>query len=226
MEACGVGIASRPRAAPRGEGCGRPVDLDLTSDQELFLQTTTRFIEASCPLTAVRAARTPERDAGARVPQAGGRAGLVRHARPRGARWGPGIGQRGARRGPDRPGPRRRAPTRVRSSAPTWWPTPSSQEGNARTSRRKVLPRPAVGRRVGDLGGDRLRRRRRSRRRVSSARQRAGGYVLSGTKTLVQDAHRSAWMLVTAADRRRAGAVSGAGRHHRGDHHASSTAWT
>ena len=42
---------------------GPAVDLDLTTDQELFLQTTTRFIEATCPLTAVRqhaaARRTP-----------------------------------------------------------------------------------------------------------------------------------------------------------------------
>jgi alkylation response protein AidB-like acyl-CoA dehydrogenase len=40
------------------------VDVDLTSDQELLLQTTSRFIESACPLTAVRALAEDGKDAG------------------------------------------------------------------------------------------------------------------------------------------------------------------
>jgi alkylation response protein AidB-like acyl-CoA dehydrogenase len=40
------------------------VDVDLSSDQELLLQTTRRFIESTCPLTEVRNLSTGARDAG------------------------------------------------------------------------------------------------------------------------------------------------------------------
>ncbi len=40
------------------------MDVDLTSDQELLLQTTSRFIESACPLTAVRALSEDGKDAG------------------------------------------------------------------------------------------------------------------------------------------------------------------
>src|SRR5438270_6925621 len=45
------------------EGCAA-VDLDLTSDQELLLQTTERFIESACPLTRVRELADADRNAG------------------------------------------------------------------------------------------------------------------------------------------------------------------
>src|SRR5262249_26460854 len=40
------------------------VDVDLSSDQELLFQTTSRFIESTCPLTEVRALSAGNRDAG------------------------------------------------------------------------------------------------------------------------------------------------------------------
>jgi alkylation response protein AidB-like acyl-CoA dehydrogenase len=41
------------------------VDVDLSSDQELLLQTTVRFIESACPLAKVRELTTSDKDAGA-----------------------------------------------------------------------------------------------------------------------------------------------------------------
>ncbi len=194
MEARGVG--SQPgagRASTRG--MWPAVDLDLTTDQELFLQTTTRFIEATCPLTAVRQNAAAREDAGPEyrrqaaelgwfamlVPEefGGGSvsengmldAALVAQARGAALQPGPYIG------------------TNVVAFALSREGTPDQQA--------KVLPlllsgeesatwaETGSGPDPGPTGGVR-------------ARQQAGGYLLSGTKTLVHDAHRSAWLLVTA----------------------------
>ena len=63
-----------------------PVDLDLSDDQELFRETTTRFIEARCPLPKVRElADTPVAHDPAMLGDAG-ELGWFARLRPRGIR--------------------------------------------------------------------------------------------------------------------------------------------
>jgi alkylation response protein AidB-like acyl-CoA dehydrogenase len=172
------------------------VDVDLTSDQELFRRTTTRFIEATCPLGAVRESTTTGADAGGEyrrqaaelgwfamlVPEelGGGRvsenglldAALVAQARGAALQPGPFVG------------------TNVVAYA-------LAEEGN-QDHQSKVLPLLLSGDEsatwaVASSAADG------SPEAGVLARQDAVGYVLSGTKDFVQDAHRSAWMLVTAA---------------------------
>ncbi len=174
----------------------RVVDVDLTGDQELFLQTTTRFIEAACPLSSVRQSTTTGADAGAEyrqqaaelgwfamlVPEelGGGRvsenglldAALVAQARGAALQPGPFVG------------------TNVVAYA-------LAEEGN-HDQQGKVLPlllsgdESATWAVTGSAADG-------SPEAGVQARQQAVGYVLSGTKVFVQDAHRSAWILVTAA---------------------------
>jgi alkylation response protein AidB-like acyl-CoA dehydrogenase len=166
------------------------VDLDLSSNQELFLETSSRFIDAAYPLSAVRA-HAPEADPGAEywrqaaelgwfamlVPEelGGGSvsgngvldAALIAHAR--GARLQPGafVG------------------TNVVAHA--------LSGDRIEDHHRKVLDALVSGEQSatwapsGPGGGVGV-----------TARRRSGGYVLSGRKLLVQDGHRSAWILVTA----------------------------
>jgi len=189
------------------------VDVDLTSDQDLLLQTTTRFIEAACPLTAVRQAISTGADAGATgtdagatgatgpdagaeyrrqaaelgwfamlVPEelGGGRvsnnglldASLIAEARGAGLQPGPFVG------------------TNVVAHA-------LAEEGS-QDQQSKVLPLLLSGDEsatwaVAGSAADG------SPEAGVRARRETGGYVLSGTKAFVQDAHRSAWILVTAA---------------------------
>ncbi len=171
------------------------MDLELTSNQELFLQTSARFIESTCPLTAVREHASEGADAGPEyrrqaaelgwfamlVPEDLGGGSVSDNdvldvaliAQARGAMLQPGafVG------------------TNVVAYALSKEGTPDHQA--------KVLPVLLAGDEpaswaVTGLGGDR------GPAAGVHARPRGGGYVLSGAKTLVQDAHRAAWLLVTA----------------------------
>ena len=90
-------VASTPVAEwPRGRS---RVDLELSDDQELFRETTARFIDARCPIPRVRelADSAVAHDPG--TARRGRRARLVRPVRARGARRRHRVGVGGARRG-------------------------------------------------------------------------------------------------------------------------------
>ncbi len=171
------------------------VDVDLTSDQELLLQTTTRFIDATYPLSVVRGGTATGADAGPEyrrqaadlgwyamlVPEelGGGRvsdnglldAALIGQARGAALQPGTFFG------------------TNVVAYALAEEGTPDQQA--------KVLPgllsgdESATWAMTGPGGGGNL-------TGGVEGRRQAGGYSLSGTKTFVQDGDRSAWLLVTA----------------------------
>jgi alkylation response protein AidB-like acyl-CoA dehydrogenase len=172
------------------------VDLELTSNQELFLQTSTRFIEATYPLTAVREHATEGADAGPDYRRQAAELGWFAMLVPEDLRGGSVsdndvldvalIAQ--ARGAALQPGPF--VGTNVVAYALSMEGTPDQQA--------KVLPvllsgdEPATWAMTGP-GRDR------GPEAGVHARRGGGGYVLSGAKTLVQDAHRAAWILVTAA---------------------------
>jgi alkylation response protein AidB-like acyl-CoA dehydrogenase len=172
------------------------VDVELSSDQQLFSETAARFIESACPLTKVRElADSPSGLEPEYVRQAGELgwfALLVPEEYGGGSISGHGLAdaaivaeQRGRLL---QPGPF--VPTNVVAYALS---TAADAELRA-----KVLPALASGEALatwalGDGSGD--------WRPESGARaaRRGGGYVLSGAKGLVHDAGVADWLLVTAA---------------------------
>lgn len=171
------------------------LDLDLTEDQELFRQTTARFIEASCPLTEVRALMDtstglgdgylrqaaelgwfamllPEEHGGGSISGEGVRdAAIVAEERGRGLQPGPFV------------------PMNVVGFA-------LGHQGSEE-QKSKVLPALAAGEATATwvLAGPEGDWRPGSAVRAA---ERAGSFELSGTAGLVQDAHVADWLLVTA----------------------------
>jgi alkylation response protein AidB-like acyl-CoA dehydrogenase len=172
------------------------VDVDLTSDQELLRETTTRFIESTCPLTVVRGLVDRTQEIGADYRRQAGELGwfamLVPESLGGGTMSGNGmldaaiIAQaRGAQLQPG---------TFVGTNVVAY---ALSMEGSE-DQQDKVLPALLSGQAsatwaaagpAGDWQPE----------AGVKADGRPGGYVLSGSKTLVQDADASDWMLVTAA---------------------------
>src|SRR5437763_536704 len=102
------------------------MELELTSDQELFLETTRKFVDSECPITRVRELIDDpvgfDRDTWRRGAR-GRRAGGGGERRP--ARAGPGAGP-GARPAGEgvaglRPGPGRRPGGGRGGGGPGWW---------------------------------------------------------------------------------------------------------
>jgi alkylation response protein AidB-like acyl-CoA dehydrogenase len=172
------------------------VDLDLTSDQELFLQTSTRFIEATYPLTSVRGNGPAGADAGAEYQRQAAELGWFAMLVPEDLGGGS-VSDNGvldaalvalARGAALQPG------AFVGTNMVAYG---LAAEGT-QDQQAKVLPTllsgdesatwavTGPGREAGPDGGVR-------------ARRAAAGYVLSGSKILVQDAQQAAWILVTAA---------------------------
>jgi alkylation response protein AidB-like acyl-CoA dehydrogenase len=171
------------------------VDVGLTSDQELLRDTTTRFIEAACPLTTVRELTERDRDAGPdyrrQAAELGWFAMLVDEEHGGGSISDNPVvdasiiaAARGARL---QPGPF--VATNVVASA-------LSAAGD-HDQRAKVLAPLLSGQATAtwaaagpagewDAGSG------------VSATARGGGFVLTGSKTLVQDGDTSDWVLVTA----------------------------
>jgi alkylation response protein AidB-like acyl-CoA dehydrogenase len=171
------------------------VDVDLTSDQELLRETTTRFIETACPLTAVRDLADGKREIGADYRRQAGELGwfamLVPEALGGGTMSDNGMIDAsiiGLARGAQlQPGTF--VGTKVVAYA-------LAAEGST-DQQDKVLPALLAGQAsatwaaagpAGDWSLD----------TGVKAVHRSGGYVLTGSKTLVQDADNSDWMLVTA----------------------------
>ena len=176
------------------------MELDLTEDQEFFVETTRRFLEAEC--ADRRPCRTLADDPWASTAGvgAGRRAGLDLAARARGRRWG-----QPQRRGSARP--RASSPRRwvgwsrpVRSGPPTSspprWPTavrpscgPRASRDHRRRDRRRVVrrrPRWWLGR------GGRRNHRHARRRRLRARRDRdAGRSGRAGRRAARHRAHRS-----------------------------------
>jgi alkylation response protein AidB-like acyl-CoA dehydrogenase len=172
------------------------VDLNLTSDQELFVQTSRRFIETSYPLTAVRDHIGGYGDAGAdyrlKAAELGWFAMLVPEELGGGSVSGNGVLDAAlvaqARGAALQPGPF--VGTNVVALA--------LSEGGGADEHASVLSSLVSGEAAATWatsapGGD-------GAPDAGVRAERAGdGYRLSGTKTLVQDADRAAWLLVTAA---------------------------
>lgn len=172
------------------------MDLDLTSDQALLLQTTQRFIEATCPLTRVRELAEGDKDAGAdyrrQAAELGWFAMLAADEHGGGSVSGNAVADAAiiaeARGAALQPGPF--VGTNVVAFA-------VSAAGDA-DQQAKVLAPILAGDAVATWaaagpGGDWT-----AGAGVQATAQ-GSGFVLSGTKTLVQDADRADWMLVTAA---------------------------
>jgi alkylation response protein AidB-like acyl-CoA dehydrogenase len=171
------------------------VDVDLTSDQELLRETTTRFIETACPLTTVRQLADGKGEIGPDYRRQAGELGwfamLVPEALGGGTMSGNGMIDASiialARGAQLQPG------TFVGTNVVAY---ALASEGSS-DQQDKVLPALLSGQAsatwaaagpAGDWSLDTGVR----------AEHRPGGYVLTGTKTLVQDADTSDWMLVTA----------------------------
>jgi alkylation response protein AidB-like acyl-CoA dehydrogenase len=171
------------------------VDVGLTTDQELLRDTTTRFIEAACPLTRVRELSTGDRDAGPDYRQQAAELGwfamLVAEEHGGGSISDNPVVDAAiiavARGAQLQPGPF--VGTNVVAYA-------LSEAGDA-AQREKVLAPLLSGEAAAtwaaagptgewDLGAG------------VHAAARDGGFVLTGTKTLVQDADTSDWILVSA----------------------------
>jgi alkylation response protein AidB-like acyl-CoA dehydrogenase len=172
------------------------VDVDLTSDQELLRETTTRFIESACPLTTVRGLVDGTQDVGPdyrrQAAELGWFAMLVPESLGGGTMSGNGmldaaiIAQaRGAQLQPA---------TFVGTNVVAY----ALSTAGSQDQQDKVLPALLSGQASGTWaaagpGGDW------QPDAGVTASNRPGSYVLSGSKTLVQDAGTSDWMLVTAA---------------------------
>jgi len=177
-------------------GRSRTVDLDLTSDQELFVETSNRFIESSYPLSKVRAngpdggdEATGYRSQAAElgwfsmlVPEelGGGSisgdgvfdAALIAQARGAALQPGPFVGTNVVACALSIDGDEEQKAEVLPAvlsgqAAATWAVTGASADGS-----------PTAG---------------------VTARRCDSGFVLSGVKTVVQDAHRVDWILVSAA---------------------------
>ena len=111
------------------EGRSR-VDFLLTDDQQLFRETTRKFLEDTAPLDAVR--RVADEEPGRLRPRwwrRGRRARLGLDAGARGPRRRECLRPRPARPGPGGRGDGPAGLTRARWSPPTWWPRPCPELG-------------------------------------------------------------------------------------------------
>ena len=161
------------------------MDIDLSEDQELFRETTARFIEARCPIATVRAMADdpPLRDPGvARATRAS--SGGTPSSSPRNSAAGSRLGGPDARRGhrgrrarPHRPAGPVRGDQR-RGLRPRRSGTTHQQE--------TWLPRLASGDYSGGVGDQR--RFGHPRAGALTARARGAGFELSGTAGLVAEA--------------------------------------
>ena len=177
--------------------CDGAVDLDLTSDQELFRETTARFIESACPLTTVRALAESETgvdpDYLSKAADLGWFAMLLPEEHGGGSISGEGL---------------RDAAIVAEERGRLLQPGPfvggnvvafAVSESGTEAQQAALLPALASGDSTAAwaLAGE-------SGDWTPGAGARAtpdaGGYVLAGTAGLVQDAHLADWLLVTAAD--------------------------
>ena len=176
------------------------MDVDLSSDQELLLQTTTRFIESTCPLPQVRALSTGDRDAGPdyrrQAAELGWFALLVPESQGGGSVSGNGVldaalvaTARGAQLQPG---------SFVGTNVTAYALAAETEAGGDGGDHVKVLARLLSGEDAASWaaagpGGE-------WDAGAGVHATRAGdGYTLTGTKTFVQDADRVDWLLVTAA---------------------------
>ena len=168
------------------------MDLQRNDDQELFRETTRRFLESTCPVPTVRqwAEKEPS-GLPVRLVAAGGRARLDVAAGGRGRRRGQRLGPRPARPGTGGRGDGPAGVARARCCRPTWWPPPSASSG-AEAQRSEVLPGIVSGRDRRHLVPGRARRRLvgRGRRPARPRRRPADGFVLDGVKAPVEAAAR------------------------------------
>jgi alkylation response protein AidB-like acyl-CoA dehydrogenase len=172
------------------------VDLDLTSNQELFVQTSTRFIESAYPLTTVRENGSQGADPGPEYRRQAADLGWFAMLVPEDLGGGS-VSENGlldaaliaqTRGATLQPGPF--TGTNVVAHAISVAGSPDQQA--------KVLPGLISGEEsatwaVAAPGGDG------APDGGVRADARSGGYVLSGVKTFVADANRCAWILVTAS---------------------------
>jgi alkylation response protein AidB-like acyl-CoA dehydrogenase len=177
------------------------VDLDLTSDQELMRETAARFIQSACPLTAVRELTADHGASGAeyrrQAAELGWFAMLVPDEFGGGSVSGNGVVDAAVV-----------AEERGRVLQPgAFVPANAVARGlvidGSADQQAKVLPALAAGEAtatwavaepLGDWWPD----------GAVVAEERGAAFVLTGTKTFVQDASSSDWLLVTAG-----GAASG-----------------
>jgi alkylation response protein AidB-like acyl-CoA dehydrogenase len=175
------------------------VDVDLTSDQELLVETTSRFIESTCPLSEVRALSNGDRDAGPdyrrQAADLGWFAFLVPEAHGGGSVSGNGVldaalvaTARGAQLQPG---------AFVGTNVVAFALAASADSVDGDGDHAKALARLVSGDDAAawaaagpagewDAGAG-----------VEAVPQ-GGGYTLTGTKTFVQDADTVDWLLVTA----------------------------
>jgi alkylation response protein AidB-like acyl-CoA dehydrogenase len=166
------------------------VNLDLTSNQELFLETSTRFMEAAYPLSAVRE-HAPAADPGPayrrQAAELGWFAMLVPEDLGGGSVSGDGVldaaliaQARGARLQPG-------------SFVGTNVVADALAADGVEDHHRKVLAALVAGEESATWAWSQP-----PGAGVVVARRPGGSYVLSGTKQLVQDPNNSTWILVTA----------------------------
>ena len=175
------------------------MDVDLSSDQELLLETTKRFIEATCPLPEVRALSAGDRDPGPEYRRQAAELGwfalLVPESQGGGSVSGNGVLDAAlvatARGAQLQPGPF------VGTNITAYALAAEAEAGGDAGDHAKVLARLLSGEdaaswaaagRAGEWDAG-----------AGVRAERAGdGYRLTGTKTFVQDADRVEWLLVTA----------------------------
>jgi alkylation response protein AidB-like acyl-CoA dehydrogenase len=175
------------------------VDVDLTSDQELLVETTRRFIESTCPLTEVRTLSNGDRDAGPdyrrQAADLGWFAFLVPESHGGGSVSGNGVldaalvaTARGAQLQPG---------SFVGTNVVAFALAAAAEGADGGGDHAKALARLVSGEHAAswaaagpagewDAGAG------------VEATATGGGYALTGTKTFVQDADIVDWLLVTA----------------------------
>jgi alkylation response protein AidB-like acyl-CoA dehydrogenase len=172
------------------------VDVDLSSDQELLLQTTSRFIESTCPLTEVRALSAGDRDAGPEYRRQAADLGwfalLIPEAHGGGSVSGNGVLDAAlvatARGAVLQPGPF------VGTNVTAYALAAQADRGD----HAKVLARLLSGEDAASWAAAGPAGEWDAGAGVQAA-PHGTGFTLSGSKTFVQDADRVDWLLVTAA---------------------------
>jgi alkylation response protein AidB-like acyl-CoA dehydrogenase len=171
------------------------VDLDLTSHQELLAETSHRFVESTYPLTSVRDGRKGEADAGPEYRRQAAELGWFAMLVPE-ALGGGSVSDNGlldaalialARGALLQPG------TFVGTNVVAY---ALSVEGSE-DQKAKVLPGLLSGQESATWAVTGSSADGAPTAGVTAV-QRGGGYVVSGSKTFVQDGDRSEWLLVTA----------------------------
>ncbi len=172
------------------------VDLDLTPNQELFVQTSARFIESACPLTTVRDLATGDGDPGPEYRRQAAELGWFAMLVPE-DRGGGSVSDNGVydaaliayeRGGALQPGGF--VGTNVVAYA--------LAAGGSEDHQAKVLPTLVAGETTATWAVTGSRSDASPTAGVRAV-PRSGNWVLSGTKTFVVDPARSEWILVSAA---------------------------